>query len=278
MDDVHYYNETYQEVHDELTFHRYALIISGIICIIPGFVIDLFIIYAIKFYTELRTKRNLFVLNLCISDALYQMIIIMQYLCAYICSYTTGLCIVYTLDVIIEILNFIIIIGFFIDFIYNRITGKIFKFITIIIWSITLIYSLIESILCSLNFYSYYYYYLSFVLHIFLYAIFLIKSIYLLIICKIKKKEWNDDDKFRYILTSIFVFYQVIHSFIVNIYYYDLELMLYYIEHTQMIVFFLILIKYDNNFKLCFQNTIKCKYTKDVMVKYNNFEEIEINN
>lgn len=277
MDEVLYFNETFEDVHDEFNVNLYIFLIGGITCALPSVAVDLFIIYVIKIYVGLRIKRNIFILNWCISDLVYQLLGITQTLCAVFCIYAFSVCIDYTLDIIIEILNFLIMIAFFIDYIYNKLNNKKLFCTMIILWSITLIYALTETILCAFNLDTYYYVSASFFLHIFVYVVYLIKSIHL-IIRKVQKKYWNEEDKLRYILTSIFVIYQVFHSVFVYFYFHNLQIIVCFIQHTQMIVFLMVLIKFDINFKLCFKNVIKCKKQTNIIVKYNDVDEVEINN
>lgn len=276
MDEIEYFNETYEEAHNDSTSSLDIIIYTfTFLSFMPIIIIDVGVIYIIKSYKDMRIKRNIFVLNWCINDLLYQTMLIVELACALKCEFYIGLCIVYTLDVIFEMFGFIIMLGFFVDFIYDRLTETRLKLTIIIVWSTLALYSLTESIFCIIEYFTFYYFSVLFGLHILIYAVFILKCCFL-IVNKFRKISLNEEQRFRYILTTVFVCYQLIHSIVLNVH--GLNVFLHFFEQTQMIVFIIVLMYLDVNFKYCFINLFTCRRPNHISVKYNKFDvEVEIN-
>lgn len=244
MDD-YYINETFQELKHHEPFKLHLEWITNILLVSLTLILDLFIIYSIDKYVELRRKWDVLISNWCILNLIPHFITIL-YMLLDITKFINF--IGYSLICVALVGMMTVILIFMVDDIYDGITENNIK-----LWMVTFRTALISLLIFELiiryfkNWFITTYFFLPLCLLVFL--LYLAKSC-IVFVSYVRKKNVSDEFTFRYTLCSIFVWCRTLEFLLIlpKIKFPDVTI-IQLIEFLQLVFMLLLLIKFNTDFK-----------------------------
>lgn len=273
MDEADYINRTINSIEENPRTEEYILFAVLLLFIIPTIIIDILVIWSLKMRTEMRTKRNIFILNWCIGDLAAQLTTLTIIFVPKTFLITLQFwCMLSALENSFKIITFIFLIVFLIDFLYERLSAKALKYFVIFAWCIIFLYCVSEILACLFGekaFHDYVIVFCNFLLNI----VFLLKC-FVYEVYTLRKKAMTNEDKLRFILVAIFLIFHLIQFVFFYVFAgHFIQYVGFVLQYFEMIFVVCTLIRFDINFKHCILSILGCGENTDFIITYSNVTE-----
>lgn len=246
-------------------FDQFLIFTTGLISVI----LNGSLIFSIFKFKGMRNRLNILIGNVCILNILQylsdiQSILIFDMIFD-VYSYTFNLyCYIYDLHLYFFAISSMFIFMISLETVFVKIGKKTFKYLNLSVWLLLIVCTIINTLQCighSMMFPIY--------TIIFCAICFFFTTIrYFIYIKDLIKKNVNKDYHHRLTIVGVYLIMKILNIVIeivlAIVYMHSFSglfiLILNQLNYSQPIIFVLILLKYDDNFKMCLKNLYDCKY------------------